>query len=139
MRVKRITFNPPFWGLRAGAGMRLGSTKTRVIWAVAVAAVLVVSALVSLVWYQRVVEARGRSQCFERQQLVESAASLYVEKSPQYSMSDLDGPVDEHSPMMEWSLKNPTLAAIPRCPDRPREYYLLHDGTTGCPKHGHYR
>jgi hypothetical protein len=118
-------------------GFRSGS-KLRWLW-IALAVVAVIAAA-GVGWRWWSANAASKARCYTNQRFIEAAAFAYVEAGPPNTMAQLDGPVDESSPLASAPLgAEPLLPPpVPRCPDR-SDAYILKDGRTDCPLHGTYQ
>ncbi len=112
-------------------------SKLRWLW-IALAVVVVIVAA-GVWWRASSAQAASKARCYANQRFIEAAAFAYVEAGPPNTMAQLDGPVDESSPLASAPLGAEALLPppVPRCPDRP-EAYILKDGRTECPLHGTY-
>lgn len=90
-------------------------------------------------WYNSNAAAKAKAQCLTNQRMIEAAAKAYVDAGPEFTTGQIEGAVDGKNPLVASpGSTNYQLLSIPRCPSRPNEFYVLHDGKTTCPIHGTY-
>lgn len=101
-----------------------------------VGALALVLAAVALLGF-RLQAAKDRSACFANERMIEDAARAYAGNSPDHALADLNGPITGSHALLGGTPHTYLLAA-PHCPGRPNAPYILLDGKTDCPVHGHY-
>jgi len=110
------------------------------LWLAIGGGIVLLAAGAGMWWRTSSANADSKAMCMANQRLIESAAYAYVQDGPPHTMADLDGPVDDTSPLtVAEPNADPQLPPpVPRCPDRFGEPYILKDGLTECPVHGTY-